>query len=278
MDQDKSIYLITLRGKETLSNWENVSGLPQYLNGGWFHTVDEIFWRRLTISTQVLSHLVRGQNRFIPVSRDEQILKWVKKWRKKQTSIPNASQMLHIELYFLLNQLQPLQATLIVNKFTGTNQVGKTTTQISQQLNIEPFQGHLNFLSTLHFIMRKVIQEKVSYPMLYSMIEDLTGQSLLTQSTSKTYTLLRKGYSIEEIAHLRKLRKNTIEDHIVEISLIQGDFDITPFLPYEMGKEISKTATQIGTKKLKAIKEKHPNASYFQIRLVLARQEVSHES
>ena len=102
---------------------------------------------------------------------------------------------------------------------------------------------------------------------------DDNDQSKITLSSSswETYKFLKNGKSIEEIAQLRKLKKNTIEDHIVEISLIDSTFSIDHFVVPEVQKQIVEVVQQLHTKRLKTIKEHLHNVDYFAIRLVLSK-------
>ncbi|MEA7385895.1 helix-turn-helix domain-containing protein, partial [Salmonella enterica subsp. enterica serovar Virginia] len=63
---------------------------------------------------------------------------------------------------------------------------------------------------------------------------------------------------------------STIEDHIAEIAMNVQTFPIEQFVPNEIRLAIEAVVSEVGSKKLRPIKEKIPEASYFQIRLVLA--------
>ncbi|MFB8735047.1 helix-turn-helix domain-containing protein [Bacillus sp. SL00103] len=43
----------------------------------------------------------------------------------------------------------------------------------------------------------------------------------------------KKGFDIEQIAHIRSLKKATIEDHIVELSIHEPSFSIEPYVSIE---------------------------------------------
>lgn len=104
------------------------------------------------------------------------------------------------------------------------------------------------------------------------MIDDLEFKRVLTTSTHKTLELVQKGFSIDQIAHIRSLKKATIEDHIVELSIHEPSFSIEPYVSSEEQQAIHEIAFQLQTNKLKLIKEnlEHP-FTYFQIRLALTR-------
>ncbi|MET3696151.1 uncharacterized protein YpbB [Bacillus oleivorans] len=269
---DKNHFVLTPYGRDSLERWETSQGLPPHLNGASYSQYEEIFWKRLSLGFQVLSNSAHECRQYIPITRDEQILFWVKKWLNHHTSSSSTINQFYQELYELLNQLDDLQASIFVHKLTGYKKIGKTIDQLSEILNIDSIYGHLSFVSTLHYLIGNIIKKKQKYPILFSFISDLAEGPSFTVSTSKTYLLLQKGYSIEEIALVRQLKQNTIEDHIVEIALLDKNFSISSFISPELEEKINRTALQLDTKKLKLLKDKHPEASYFQIRLVLARQ------
>ncbi|WP_243354647.1 helix-turn-helix domain-containing protein [Bacillus litorisediminis] len=269
---EKKHYVLTPYGSQSLDRWETELGLPPHLNGAYYALYEDIFWKRLSLTFQVLSNLAHNCKHYIPITRDDQILNFAKKWLKQQTSISSTIAYLYQELYDMLNHLDDLQAAIFVHKLTGYKKIGKTVFQLSEALHINSFYGQLSFVSTLHYLLGTILKNKQAYPVLFSLIADLAKGTSFTDSTSKTYTLLQKGYSIEEIAVIRELKPNTIEDHIVEIALIDKTFPVWSFISPELEEKIKNSVEQLQTKKLKLLKEKHPEASYFQIRLVLARQ------
>ena len=68
-------------------------------------------------------------------------------------------------------------------------------------------------------------------------------------------SMLNKGLTVENIAHIRNLKRSTIEDHLVEITFNDKQFDIAPFVPSEMQKMILNIAKQTDSKQLRQIKQ-----------------------
>ena len=94
-----------------------------------------------------------------------------------------------------------------------------------------------------------------------------------TVTTDKTFRLLEKGFSLEQIAQIRQLKLSTIEDHLVEISLHDHSFLLDEYVKKEHRVEIEKAVQKLKTKQLKKLKEflNNENISYFHIRLVLTK-------
>ncbi len=110
-----------------------------------------------------------------------------------------------------------------------------------------------------------------AFPILYKLYS-LAKQGVLTQSAARTYHLVKKGYQIDKISKVRHLKYNTIEDHIVEIALYDRTFDIQTYVDENIQHQIMSALNEAKTNKLKEIKGRiSGTATYFQIRLVLAR-------
>ena len=94
---------------------------------------------------------------------------------------------------------------------------------------------------------------------------------MLTDSANTTAKLYKKGYSIEQICLMRKLKTSTIEDHLVELAMNDSDFSIEPFVSTEEQQQIFEAIEAYETKKLRTLHEILPHISYFQLRLALAK-------
>ena len=114
------------------------------------------------------------------------------------------------------------------------------------------------------------------YPLLSTLINDWQrGENPhLTQSTQTTLRYIQEGKNLGEIAEVRRLKVNTIEDHLVEIVLSDKSFPIADYVSISrMRGKLQTAIKELDTKKLKAIKQMVDNKqiSFFQIRLVLAK-------
>ena len=69
---------------------------------------------------------------------------------------------------------------------------------------------------------------------------DQSQKTNLTFSTEKTYALLKQGYSVTDIMSIRKLKKSTIEDHLVELAIHMKEFSIDPYVSFEKQKQIQR--------------------------------------
>lgn len=160
--------------------------------------------------------------------------------------------------------------TIFIDRFTGYKQYGMSIEQLSNMYHISIHDIHLLLVGVVHFILDKVISKPANYSLLYRLIKDIYPIRPISTSTLRTYSLLNEQYSISEIAKIRRLKENTIQDHIVEIALYDDMFSIEPYVTKQIKKEIVQAVLKTNSFKLKTIKSiVGDQVSYFQIRLVL---------
>lgn len=250
--------------------------LPADIDGLRYQSISAIFWGRLTLLVQSLSHIIHERNHFYPIQRNASIQNWVKHYfRIHPQDRPEIGEAFFQELVMLLEQKSDAKRNVFVMKLTGAHRVGSTFRQISEAMKMDEVYARFLFLGVIHFILREISLNEKRFPFLYSVIQDLNASidRPLTDSAKRTLQFLEDGRSLPEIARLRRLKVNTIEDHIVEIVLARPDFRITPFVSEHVAGKIKETVEKANTKQLKIIKNQldDEDVSFFQIRLVLAR-------
>jgi uncharacterized protein YpbB len=269
----KNQYSISDEGKVQLANFFNIHPFPNSLNGWRVGDSSIVWWKRLSLLVQVLSHYIRKEQKYYPVQREQEIQEWMKRFiRENKEDIDNLNEILLDELVKLLsNEDFPDDPVLFTNMLTGGEQIGLTTLQAAEKLNIEPDEFRFRYLNVLHYLVNEILENYDRYPLLYSLLKQQKQAQILTQSTKETYRLLTRGMEVDVIAKVRKLKKSTIEDHLVEIALVDPQFSIDDYVHPDAQKSVIEAIQIIKQKKLKLIKEKIPLLSYFQIRLVLAK-------
>ncbi|ANB61070.1 YpbB family protein [Anoxybacteroides amylolyticum] len=267
---DERSYVLTEAGKEALHEWLLSVTFFTHLNGLLYDTVDRLFWYRLSLTVQTLSNLVH-RRKFIPIHRHEATFAWVKTYLMAKN--PHAlAQALHQELHTICSSLSEEEATIFTLRLTSFERIGWTNEQIAAFLQKDPLYVQLTFQHLLHYMMKRAEREPKQFPILHDVIKDLVKPVSLTLSAQKTYEWLIKGKTIGEIARIRNLKPNTIEDHVVEIAANVRDFPITPFVAEETRRKIIEAATRLKTRQLKKLRDAvGEEISYFEIRLVLAK-------
>ncbi len=264
------VFIISKQGEAQLAD---AFPIPSRLNGWKYQNVSQHFWRRLNLLIQTLSNILHRETRFYPIEREAKIQQAVKKFLQKsqQNREEMAAQLFH-ELVHILEGLSELHRHIFVSKLTGKKRVGDTFEQIAHSLNLHEWYVRLLFLECIHVMIEEVQRDAKQYSLLATLMRDL-HQQRLTHSTQITLQLINEGQSLVEIANTRRLKVNTIEDHLVEIVLADRQFPINEYVSNEMEKKIREAANQLQTKQLKVIKHwlKDDEISFFQIRLVLAK-------
>ncbi|WP_017728088.1 helix-turn-helix domain-containing protein [Halalkalibacterium ligniniphilum] len=231
------------------------------------------FWLRLTLYVQALSHLAAGENEFYPVTLDRRVHRWVK--QHLPTSIEDRQlrlDKLYHELTALLEGVPAQEAEIFVQQLSGYKRYGLTLEQVAAILKITVIEADVLHQLLIQRIVRTVRGEKKQFPLLHLFISDLHESQSLTASAEKTYKLYQAGYSLEQIASIRKLKISTVEDHFVEFSLQIPTFPLRDFVPESIQEDIKRIVQTKQTKRLRVIKEElNQETSYFMIRLMLAK-------
>lgn len=265
-------YCVTPLGLEQFRVYFKQNPIPLHLNGWKYHNLTELFWERLSLAVQVISQLKNRNSKYLPIQKNKEIHQWLKEYLyKSKLSKDELAEKLYNELVTCLETIDELDPSILVKRLTGFSLIGLTKTQAADQFGMDEDAYHIQFLSILHYMLEKVGTKQSDFPLLSLMIEDKKRDVPLTESSNRTFNLLQTGYSIDEIAQLRSLKKNTIEDHLVEIALNIPYFDISPFVDLNKQKNIKTAINSVSSKQLKHIRELVPDADYFEIRLVLAR-------
>lgn len=263
-------YILTQEGEDQL---DNTLPIPERLNGWKYQNTSYHFWGRLNLLIQTLSYILHKETRFYPIQRNPKIQQAVKQFLKKnQQNREEMANQLFQELVHILEIQSVLHRQIFVRKLTGMNRVGETFEQIAQTLNLNEWYVRLLFLECIHTMIEEVESNSKQYKLLAALIGDLNQQQL-TYSTQMTLRLINDGQSLMEIATIRHLKVNTIEDHLVEIVLANRLFPIQDYVPETIEKKIRGAIDQLQTKQLKVIKQwlADDEISFFQIRLVLAK-------
>ncbi|MEN2449034.1 helix-turn-helix domain-containing protein [Bacillus sp. JR_15] len=261
---------ITGAGQQMLHQHFSEKPMPAYFHGAKYHDKAKMLWMRLSLLVQVLSHHMAGSHQYVPIQRDVSVQSWTKSFLKQHQQKSKLSEELHHELEKLLMNLSDQEALIFVYSLTSHERIGRTYQQMAEWMKEDVWYVYLLFWNVLHYFIQSA--QKGEAPTLQKLVGDLEFKRVLTTSTHKTLELVQKGFDIEQIAHIRSLKKATIEDHIVELSIHEPSFSIDPYVSIKEQREILAVARELQTNKMKLIKEKleHP-FTYFQIRLVLTR-------
>jgi uncharacterized protein YpbB len=249
-----------------------VKPIPTELNGWIYGDVGRFFWRRLSLSVQVLSNIAHERNHYLPVNKNQEDLQWIKTFLKqekfKQTDLIN---LLYEEIKLTLQLQSNSDATIFIQRLTSSQKIGLTYEQIAAKHKEDPIFIYLVFWNVIHSIIHLLQSSKSQYIVLNEMIKDKLHNHVLTASTATTRSYLLQGIGISELAVIRRLKESTIEDHIVEITLHDKTYSPSSYLSKEDFEQINNAIDVLNTHQLKNVKEYlNHQYSYFQIRLAYA--------
>lgn len=245
---------------------------PLEINGWLYRGNEMVFFHRLALFVQTLSHVMAQSMNFIPVQKDEKIQRWIRGLMLKVPyKSPEYVQKVYEEIERCLNQadLTEIHRQLIVYRLSGYQITGLTWQQLSFDIQHEPIDVQLLFIEGLHQMLNE-IYSKNTYPILNSLAEGVQTINPLTESASKTAQLYAAGNSLQAISSIRQLKKSTIEDHFVEMSMNGVWINWMTFFPNENIDELKREIQTTSSRKLSILKEQFPQLSFFQLRLLLA--------
>lgn len=87
-----------------------------------------------------------------------------------------------------------------------------------------------------------------------------------------SFNLYKEGKSIDEIAAIREITRQTVENHLIKCYELGMDIDLEKEIQTQYENDILKVINEIGTEKLKPIKEALPeDVSYFDIKYYIIK-------
>lgn len=268
--KQRRILQTTASAEEWLKKHEALLSF-HYFKGMLYHEKTDIFYQRLLLIIQTLTNTIRNHFSFIPVVDQSSTEQWVKmfykKVRGKEQAYLNA---LEKDLVLMLALFPSEEANIFVDRLTGYKHYGKSTAQLANTYNKDKSEIQLLLVGIIQTVLSRIKNHETEYPALSALIQDEEETIPLLGSTAQTYRLFKQNYSPEEIATIRKLKINTIYDHLAEIALHDPAFPFQQFLPKKVQEEILSAMKQTGSYKLKEIKAaSNLEISFFQIRLML---------
>ncbi|SDB91538.1 Uncharacterized protein YpbB [Pelagirhabdus alkalitolerans] len=263
---------VTITGKATLMDVD-----AEYLNdldGMTYVHVSRSFFKRLNLLIQSYSNVVMSNHQFIPVTDDYAVKQWVKNYYKSINDTPNQwLEKTYTHLHTFLKTIPEEWAFIFVKRLTGYQKIGDSIQQLASSHQLNELDIQLILVILMHKWMRYIKDNSLEYlmPLLISESKTLGSESFMTESAKKTKRFIDRGHTIDAICKIRRLKRSTIEDHIVEMAVSDDRFNIHDYMTEPSFKHILAIVNQLNESKLSVIKQAlDDDYSYFQIRLVLA--------
>ncbi|WP_226579435.1 helix-turn-helix domain-containing protein [Halobacillus litoralis] len=261
---------LSAKGKEQLDAYP-VSFLAHFKGMTW-HEVIPSFIQRLNLLIQTAANWKVGRTSYVPIVEDTLSQRWVKTvFTKFHSKMEKLSDSLYKEIDSLLSEHIEIEAELFSHRLTGGGVIGMTLDQLKDKYELSQEDVYISLAHTYYFFFQQAKEKPGDFPVLHLCTRGLDPAYLITQSARRTYHYIQQGLSMEEIITIRRLKKSTIQDHIVEAALIVPQFNIDGFLQRSQVEEINQMAQSLDTKRLKQIHQAFEGRyDYFELRLALA--------
>lgn len=269
-DQDNA--MLTKKGQLYLNDHRNDYPI-QVFKGIEYANKTRPFIARLFLTLQTYSNLSMNHKQFQPIIDLPTVQNWVKQYYQQNQDVKNWLTKVHNQLEKFLTTIDQQQARIFVERLTGYQRFGLTIQQLAIKYNLSIHDVYLSLTTSYHQLIAFIEVNQIE--ILLKFIPNNEQQlikSIVTQSAEKTYQLILQGYSVDQMMERRRLKRSTIEDHIVELTYSIPEFNISPFIEPETFNDIFAKIKQVEDHRLSTIKNQLGDRySYFQIRLTIAR-------
>lgn len=269
---DDSHFRLSADGRATLLKLKETCHFPVGITFVSNVNGEKMFWLRLQLLVQTLSELIHHQSAFLPITNKIAVTESIKTLvRTARLDRYQLSEAVFQDLFNSLSECPAIEARILVRQLSGFRKNGLTLGQLSYDVDRDPYEIHCLFKSCLRRMLHGAAEEPDSFPWLARLLPKRSGA--LSASADSTRRYLKQCLTLAEIAQKRQLAIGTIEDHVVEIALKVPEFDVGGFVSDDIYRDVRRMITRLSTRRLKPLKDAiGGRASYFQIRLVLAKE------
>lgn len=274
ISEEQTTCSLSEKGKAELKRLEENYEIPEGLNGWQVGSVSEVFWQRLTLVVQTLSHLIHDSKHYLTLSSDRLLLEWGRQFfLTSPYNRTGLAERLYHELFQLIENRPAIQRTLLVHRLSGFKKEGVSLDQFVYLLEKEKVELLFILKAGLHGVVTELVQAPTRFPLLTRLIENLEVGKM-TKSAEETYYWFDKGLNLEQMAAKRCLKPSTIQDHLVEIARVHPRKVKERYLTDARFFQIQNVLQTCPTRRLSELKKQLPqDVTYFEIRLCLAVEE-----
>ena len=267
--KEKDAYSLSAIGKKAYSDFFIEHYYPEHLNHLQEGLALNHFWRTLQLTTQVLSEIRYKNKSYIPIEKEWEKQIWLKQWLKKNgKNKQELAFQFGKEWMFILSELPLLNAEIITANLSGHLATGKTQKQLAETFKKEAVEINLIILDSLVCIRKIIEQQSENLPLFFSIYKDmLYTYDGMTKSAGLTKRFLLNGYSLDDTARHRQLKGSTVNEHIIEISIMDPLFDLSTILPINKLEEIKQILKETTTITYQDLIKKKPEVPFLWYRL-----------
>ena len=232
----------------------------QPLNFFKFGRREEICWRSVRFLLQAASFLGKETN-YVPLENAPIYTQRVRTViHQYDDSLPA---ILYRETAEILQALSKEHANLLAQTLSGYQQEGAAFFQlVTDKYRRHPWLDLYKSAAIHHFLAQVIKHPKY---LLYKFLRPFLLQNY-NQSMLQTRRLIQIGWSLDKVMQERKLKKGTIQDHLIEWALADSAFPFSDFFTQKTKNELEKLPINSFAYPFKELKRDF-NASFLEIRL-----------
>ncbi|MBD5090464.1 helix-turn-helix domain-containing protein [Limosilactobacillus agrestis] len=235
---DQSQASLTEEGAKVLKNEEVSSYIPSFYDWYWLANTQRVM-QRLFLAIQVVSEFAHHQRKYVPLAIPYSEMVAVKQWFR-QNYHHHLIKSLYTDLHRFGTALaseDPRMTTDLFNVLIGYQQSGWTINQAAQNLKIK--NDDIQYLRHDEMLAVSAYARNFRGP-LQQLLLPLINESPLNRSAQVTFDLYTQGVSIGLIAQERRLKENTIKEHLLEAAILIPDkLDWDTLLPESKRDKLS---------------------------------------
>lgn len=240
IEKDKG-FVLTEQGQKNLRAYFDVHYYPQKIKGFSNALIRSSFWERFQLFTQVFSEFTYENSKYIPIVKDPNHQENVRQlFQSVQSNREHLLKQWINEQVFLFKNLPSEQANALANQLTGHNIIGKTRAQISTSHQMTQMEVSFYLMDAVEELIRIIRTNEDKLPLNKQILNILKNEKYLglSESTYKSYELIKQGNSLEQVAHLRSIKVNTVREHVLEMAFILSEFPYKHFVPKDLYKKL----------------------------------------
>jgi uncharacterized protein YpbB len=194
-------------------HFPDTDAMDQYSYGR--HDAD--MWRLLRFAVQVESFYQHQENHYLPIDNSPMLQLKIRKWFVWEKESPGQFVMELTELFALL---KAAEADFLAQQFSGYEVLGKN---VNQLLHENELFTVLYTKNCLHHVFRIVESNQDKFSTLSQLWQE---QFFLNKNRSmlETRELLLEGLFPDEIATRKRVKVSTVNDHLLELALVDPSF------------------------------------------------------
>lgn len=188
-------------------------------------------WSWIVFVSQILSEFAYDSKKYIPYSSNRENQIRVKNWLRKQNKpMSEIKQLWSEELIKFINDLPDTYRYLLIDQLVGFNKDGLTDRQLSEKYKLSKIELDI----VMNHLMQLLIRNQFcSDSVINSLVQEvhLLNNKGLSHSATETLKLINQSWSIEAISRKRRIKLNTVKEHILEAVLVIQALPVSLFIP-----------------------------------------------